>query len=289
MTTRWFDNSEVWRMLRSIDWSDGNFDLRKMYIMSLFSEMVYHKITSTDIEQSERASVVPCRAFQDLVARGQGDIDELRKWLDAQIVEEFSFDHFVVVIFRIYTITIVAFRGTANFYDWLINLDARHLAFEGSRVHRGFFRAAFKEFSDLRKSPHLKNDTIYITGHSLGGALAALMSLISSPAIGSKIKSVYTFGTPRYGDNESSYDWVEPYSCIRAGDPVPNLPPEHWPFHFTDPDDLKDPAGRPVSFDRSFSATDFIQFNVGLRFLKIAPDHLMEQYMQDILGSIKEL
>jgi hypothetical protein len=286
MTTHWFDTAKFWAMLKSIDWSDRDFDHRKMCIMSLFSELVYHKITSADIAQTERASIVPCRAFQELVVAGSGDIDQLTRQLDVQILEVLSFEHFVVVIFRVHTITIVAFRGTAKLYDWLINLNARTMAFEGGRVHRGFFKETFKEISDLSNSTHLNADTIYITGHSLGGALAALMSLITSPAIDTKIKSVYTFGTPRYGDNKASYNWIKPYSCIRAGDPVPNLPPDSKLFHYTDPDDLRDPAGQPVRFDRSFSIKDYIQFYFRLRFCKFAPDHLMERYIQDIVDKI---
>src|SRR5690349_15342834 len=130
---------------------------------------------------------------------------------------------------------VLAFRGTysplnwrTNLHTWLIHppdTDAR------LRVHEGFYRA-FEQLSDgargiKEKMNELANSTsdqipIYITGHSLGGALAQ----ISAAVLGSdRIAACYTFGSPRVGN--AVFDlWVKPpsYRVINYADIVPQLP-----------------------------------------------------------------
>lgn len=106
--------------------------------------------------------------------------------------------------------TIVAFRGTEFF---LLGRDLRTLrgavtdaltdaqailvkapAPARGRVHLGFRRALDEVFDQL-SGLHDSDRAVWLTGHSLGGALAILAA-----ARLPKVQGVYTFGTPNVGD-----------------------------------------------------------------------------------------
>ncbi len=101
-------------------------------------------------------------------------------------------------------------------------------------VHHGFledFDGINTELTALVKAYLVKNPTgrIYITGHSLGGALAILAAL-EFQYQKMPIAGVYTFGQPRVGNwifrniyNAALRDLT--FHIINADDPVPLLPP----------------------------------------------------------------
>lgn len=118
---------------------------------------------------------------------------------------------------------VIAFRGTQGVADFLTDAKFRRAAIitvPGAEVHRGFLRAycsvdmAIK--ARLVSLPSLK--PIFITGHSLGGALATLCarSLAEDPLFSNQLHSVYTFGQPRVGNGKFSryYNWLK----IGSGD-----------------------------------------------------------------------
>ncbi len=283
----WLNIAEIWKILRSVNWTNRSFDIHKLYIMSIFSELVYHEITEFDYQQYRRASVVPCFAFQELIAENRSDMVEIVRQIDGQIIDVFERRNFVAAIIRIENIKIIAIRGTSALYDWTINLDARTVNFQGGRLHHGFFKEIVETLSELVKTNHLDDGIIYVTGHSLGGALAALMGRIVAPSISANVVSVYTFGMPRYGDNKSTHPWVEPYSCIRNGDPVPNVPPQR--FGFEDPHFLCNPIGHSVDFERGFSAINFVEFNIKNFRAEFFNDHAMERYIGDTLRGVRSV
>lgn len=107
---------------------------------------------------------------------------------------------------------VVAFRGTQPRHpvDWLS--DGRVVqvpwAHTVGKVHKGFYDALRVVWSGGQALPRRLVDrggrTVWITGHSLGGALAELCAARASfdPAITSiPIQGVYTFGQPRVGDD----------------------------------------------------------------------------------------
>ncbi len=125
---------------------------------------------------------------------------------------------------------ILCYRGTepVNLINWLTDVDINPekvaIAFPDApgtfEVHGGFYRnvratryevitaleRALSGQSILAESESMPHplETLYITGHSLGGAMAALMAImvITEPAytsIAAKLKAVYTFGQPMIG------------------------------------------------------------------------------------------
>jgi hypothetical protein len=136
----------------------------------------------------------------------------------------------------------VAFRGTTTGKDWETNMRAGvdRVLVEGHparvRVHKGFYEAFKRIENPLRADLHkLSADKpVFLTGHSLGGALALVASAAfsGSDALGERIAAVYTYGAPRTGGNDFPVVVKAPhYRIINAYDCVPLIPP-NWLFSY---------------------------------------------------------
>lgn len=134
---------------------------------------------------------------------------------------------------------ILAFRGTEQaLEDWLTDADVRHevgpwgRTEESIAVHRGFHTALDQVWGDVLAAVTRVELPVWITGHSLGGALAMLaayrMQVAESPAI--QVAGVYTFGQPRVGNAAWSKSLPlaleqRVYRYINHNDIVPLVPP----------------------------------------------------------------
>ncbi len=121
---------------------------------------------------------------------------------------------------------VLAFRGTekTSWYDIKADIDARfYMDSEGTMIHNGFYLAFQSVEQEIRdKVLPFKGYALYVTGHSLGGALA----LIATRALNSdNLSSCYTFGSPKVGNVEFA-DIIKPpiYRVVNSFDPVPCLP-----------------------------------------------------------------
>ncbi len=128
---------------------------------------------------------------------------------------------------------VVAFRGTQQIRDWMTNLDAATTPLRSdnpenmellANVHEGFNKALLSVYDQIEQ--HLEGDhdlPLYVTGHSLGGALATLATWYLS---GEKLAACYTFGAPRSGDDGLTDRFRTPiYRIVNGADPVPFVPP----------------------------------------------------------------
>ena len=159
----------------------------------------------------------------------------------------------------------VAFRGTASVANWETNLHAAMVHPDATdpnlRVHEGFF-AAFNKLYDgesglrarLSQAAAREQDRkpIYVTGHSLGGALAQIATAVLGT---DEFAACYTFGSPRVGN--AYFDlWVKPpsYRVMDYADIVPQVPlpvPLVYPYrHSGDARYLpKHPEGSPYRYE----------------------------------------
>lgn len=143
----------------------------------------------------------------------------------------------VLVIMREECI-VLAFRGSREVADWITDAKFfRDLLVEeadGERceVHSGFLRAyesVIEKLSvDLARLTPDKSLPIFVTGHSLGGALAILAAL-ELKRQKFNVTQVYTFGQPRVGNAAFAdlYNWSlqdSTFCVVNEGDPVPLLP-----------------------------------------------------------------
>jgi hypothetical protein len=112
---------------------------------------------------------------------------------------------------------IIAFRGTKSIRNWITDAEFERTLPAGVdtrlgvKVHAGFYQALCSVSDTIQKflgySPDFNNarpasgnsKPLFITGHSLGGALAILTAL-ELHMLGFQIAQVYTFGQPRVGN-----------------------------------------------------------------------------------------
>lgn len=101
----------------------------------------------------------------------------------------------------------IAFRGTDEIADWLDNINAFPEKVLFGEFHRGFWNSVnnvwdilFAEYLLLREK---KKRPLFLTGHSLGGAMATIAAarLIHRDL---PFTSVYTFGQPRAVTSETA-------------------------------------------------------------------------------------
>ena len=125
-------------------------------------------------------------------------------------------------------VAVLSFRGTEadSWKDVLTDLKFRFYKGEhGVKVHRGF-RDAFNMVGDSVKSTvdeKTEGYTLYITGHSLGGALAIIAT---KELERDSLAACYTFGSPRVGNEELGEEIRAPiYRIVNAADGVPRVPP----------------------------------------------------------------
>jgi hypothetical protein len=124
---------------------------------------------------------------------------------------------------------VLAFRGTEKegIQDVVADLNARfYMDKDGVKTHTGF-SSAFQLVEDAIKAELAKfsDHALYVTGHSLGGALA----LIATRTLNSdNLAACYTFGSPKVGCEDFD-DEIKPpiYRIVNAYDIVPFCPPTH--------------------------------------------------------------
>lgn len=160
-------------------------------------------------------------------------------------------------------VVILCYRGTepTTLGNWLGDADVGSESISlqtggatiGISVHSGFYRnvratrwAVLDELRLAAEGRSLANpevklssgmEALYVSGHSLGGAMAVLfaLSLTGTPAhsaIAEKLRAVYTFGQPMavVESKSPAMDAVagKLFRHIRPRDIVPSLPPLAW-------------------------------------------------------------
>lgn len=139
---------------------------------------------------------------------------------------------------------VVAFRGTDSIRDWITDAQFMRRVLmqfpngERVEVHSGFLSAYNSILGPLTsKLRPFASRLIFVTGHSLGGALAKL-SALELQRQGFNIAQVYTFGQPRVGNGAFTrlYDAALGRSTFRVVHEedivprVPHLPAFHDPY-----------------------------------------------------------
>lgn len=150
---------------------------------------------------------------------------------------------------------IVAFRGSEIWKrgepfdphriiaDVATNIDVRLVGWDrGGRVHHGFKTALDEVWDDLQSEIgrlQARGLKLWMTGHSLGAALATLAA-----DRWAGVQGVYTYGSPRVGDDQfqAAYD-IRTFRVVNGGDIVAHVPPR-GPYHHVGALIPIDPQGR---------------------------------------------
>jgi len=102
----------------------------------------------------------------------------LTKWGFARL-EEIRRESMFACVASNDDVLVVAFRGTSDAVDWLVNADLRSTRLEHGWAHRGFYQAVqnlLEQTNRAAEAQGLGHKRLWITGHSLGGALALLFA-----------------------------------------------------------------------------------------------------------------
>ena len=182
----------------------------------------------------------------------------------------------------------ISVRGTANDTNWSLDKDTSLVRDEktGILMHRGFRTAAQAVYKDVK--PHLKPGyTTYVTGHSLGGAVAAIVGIYLQQD-GVKLGGIYTFGQPKFTNlaGAKQFENLPLLRVIYQNDTVVLLP---------DSDSQGEQAfvhigaainiftGPHYAYASAQQTLQFSQGSLGKFFTQISlPDHMMKWYLQGV-------
>ena len=162
------------------------------------------------------------------------------KELDFQTVKYFNADGYakqpvyaVTGIRNEKTILVIVFPGSNDPSDWLQNVNFYSGGAETAGIHQGFagaFADNREQVKEVAKDPSV--DQIWVTGHSMGGALAVICAeyLSKDEDLNSKLKGVFSFAQPmvarsEYADLLSNQLGDRHVHFINEHDVVPRLAP----------------------------------------------------------------
>jgi hypothetical protein len=133
-------------------------------------------------------------------------------------------------------VAVVVFRGTDDRTDWLVNLDRTPLSEEHGEIHRGFANAyepMDKPIVTALRSANARH--VWITGHSLGGALGVVCAYRLDARHSLPVKGLMTFGQPMVTRerlaNHLGARLANHYAhFVNGADAVPRIPPSYSHF-----------------------------------------------------------
>ncbi|MBE7382126.1 MAG: DUF2974 domain-containing protein [Leptolyngbya sp. SIO1E4] len=238
------------------------------------------------------------------------ELKEHFKYLVDRITDTQAFmfkkDHHIVLVFR----------GSQQAADWKTNFSFRLRKFSVSsppqadalptgEVHRGFqdaWESVEKRVIIQLKKWWTPSTNLWVTGHSLGGALATLAST-SLEYQGYSISGLYTFGQPRVGD----WQFVRKvqvrmgdrmFRYVNNNDVVPLIPPQ---FNIMNPTRLYGHMGhfRYFDFRGRLQKHSLLGQRWGDRILgfifslrqpgpDLIADHMMEYYVRYLQKALNE-
>jgi len=146
------------------------------------------------------------------------------KALGYSIVEFFDIDGAQAYLLTNGTITVLSFRGTevTEKSDILADLKSgKNLEACGGKVHVGFKGEINKLWPTISKVLADNPGNLYVTGHSLGAAMAT----IAASRMQDRVTALITFGSPRVGNAEFVKSLtVEHYRVQNNCDDVTKVP-----------------------------------------------------------------
>lgn len=212
---------------------------------------------------------------------------------------------------------VLAFRGTepGRIKDWATDVLAAPADFrwffdrapDVGTVHAGFANSLRDTWTEsvrklLKKAGAGTRRTLWITGHSLGGALAVMAggACIFDPDTLLPVNGIYTYGQPRVGLRQFCLNLDAQlgrvyYRFVNDRDIVPRVPPRSFDYTHTGRFIHFDSIGRPTvdsQEQRNFLARAFNTIDDALGDFLRSPDligdhNLTKGYLARIRASIK--
>ena len=127
-------------------------------------------------------------------------------------------------------ITIIIIRGTANASNVESDVNIALVADTrtGIYLHKGF-RDASTTIMQILDGQYTVEGTVYVTGHSLGGAVAQILGMWYHKR--GKNVQIFSYGSPKVSSQVMSGGQPTHWRVVRGSDPIPFMPP--WPYVHT--------------------------------------------------------
>jgi len=235
----------------------------RVYVLLLLLSLLAVSVTGLEISsevESEVESEVTLPGFREQIAQqlrffsqaSYCSVDSVTKW-SCPVCKQGSLSNFKLT-HKFYdsntntfgyaglapaageNIIVFSFRGATPSAgrNWITDLNSRRMPYPGLRgatVHQGFYNSYLsiaRQVNLAAKSllANCQNCHVYVTGHSLGAAVATLAAAdlyTLTPDL-----TLYTFGSPRVGDLAFAtyFDKIVPdtYRIVHGQDLVPHIP-----------------------------------------------------------------
>jgi hypothetical protein len=166
-------------------------DLAQAATMARHAELAYR---AAELSASDLPGGVTVLAALDPYDRKRSIPEHLLPVEGDPVVDEFAAHRSAGYVATYDDHSIVAIRGTTEFADWLVNVNLQP---SGTGAHIGFALVADwlagVVVSTLEAHPGTQ---VHITGHSMGGAVAALLGSELEGKLGLEQATIWTFGAP---------------------------------------------------------------------------------------------
>ena len=126
--------------------------------------------------------------------------------------------------------TIIIIRGTANESNVQSDVDIElvHDARTGIYLHKGF-KDASTTIMQILDEQYTVEQTVHVTGHSLGGAVAQILGMWYHKR-GNNVQ-IFSYGSPKVSSQVMSGGQPTHWRVVSRRDPIPFMPP--WPYIHT--------------------------------------------------------
>lgn len=230
---------------------DGNLRTLPEYDASLDAYELVANFKGEESEVNDKIEIqVPPDALNDPtqvaeLTELESNLGQAEDVIQGGVTEIVKISHKVPVFFGFVlespTDSIIVFRGTQRTAEWIGNIYAvqedyidRRTGQKLGRIHKGFRRIVEAIIDPIPQEIAKQlnpNKPCYVSGHSLGSALATLIAIdiaLEVPALQPQIQ-LYAYASPRVGDPEfvRNYARLLPNSfrITNLADPIPMLPP----------------------------------------------------------------
>lgn len=275
---------DISKYVDCVDWWNDDFEPAKAMVCCLFSQYAYEHVADFELTGTDRLKLIPYFDFIQLVrSRRTQNIRRLSAQGEGEDMFVVETSRAVAIGIALPRLIVIAIRGTAPWYsypDWVTNLNHKKLPVNGG-LHRGFYEATkdlcYKLSYELRRWSG-RNLPIYITGHSLGGAMTGILFGLWNVAtdfsfVNLDATSAYTFGMPRYGTPKAMATLRGPYHTYSPNDIVPTLPP-YWK-HFAN-----------AQHEYALFPDKLVPTPKRVRGFKGVKHHLIERYRKKLEGLV---
>lgn len=196
-----------------------------------FNSILAEEKPDTKTNDSLFVEILNYARLSESVYESRNSVERLAKEMGIELT---LYEHVsgLDVIYCLFTDTIrkshwIAVRGTVNVKNTLVNLDLQLLPNKdiGIQLHSGFAETAKDIYLKIKPKLNLEY-AIKVTGHSLGGAVATVLSM-HLDTNNYSIARVITFGQPKITNftGAQKFSHLNILRVVTARDVVPLLPP----------------------------------------------------------------